>query len=177
MRILTLVVGTLVVAASLARGQGQAAFPSVVLFVDDLHIAPASTPQLRVDLQKNVTRLVASGRSVAVLTDAAPSTVPQPTTDPARLAEMVNRVKGSGVRSAGPREIANRDTRARDTLRQAVERLQPSAVIYVTEKEVQPSGFWMPVFLTTPKEIAAAVARALPPLALGTASGYVTVQR
>lgn len=181
MRTVGMVLVALISAGTLARGQGQAPFPSVLVFVDDLHIAFRSTPQLRADLQETVTRLVAVGRSVAVLTDASPSVLLQPTTDPGRLAQAVNRITGSGLKAASARETTRRAAMAHDTLRQTIDRLQPSTVIYVTEEDVQPSGLWMPVFVTPPNALNATVTRVTMPLliasASGSISGVVTVAR
>lgn len=164
---------TLCLALGGTRLGAQAAPPSsVLLFVDSLHIAFNQTPAIRRSLTRAIGRLLDSGRSVGVVTDDSPGAdvfMIRPTTERSELVQFSDRMKGAALR---PDEIANptpaiagemafRDRMARDTVREAIAQVQPGAVIYISGAEVQPAGLSIPVFVTTPNEIDAALDRLL----------------
>ena len=168
----TLIVSALIAAASRSpklsadtSGQDRATPQTVLLFIDDLHIGFASTPKLRTGVRQATERLLASGRSVALVSDGTSSVVIQATTDTTPLSDVARKITGAGLK---PSEIANptpavaadmarRESTAQTVLQRTIAAMRPDAVIYVTERQPQPTVVaTIPVVVTRPEAMEAA---------------------
>jgi hypothetical protein len=152
---------------------------AVVIFIDDLHLSFSSTPSLRRGLVRAIEQLVAAGRMIAMVSDG-PSSISQPlTTDRELLLQIANRATGSGV----PRDVAvdptpaeqnegrKREAVAEKTFEDVISafqtprarvietaQVQLDGILYVTERELKPSDSAVPIIVTRPQGVDAAVA-------------------
>lgn len=160
------------VATSQVSAQDRATPKAVVVFLDDFHILFRDTPRLRTAMKRIRERLMTAGWSFAMVSDG-PSSISIPlTTDPTILLGFENRVSGSGLTpeelaNSTPdteREIARRDRIARETLQSVAANFQDSAatvqlraVLYITQRAFIPTGLTIPVVVTKPEGVEAAL--------------------
>jgi hypothetical protein len=150
-------------------GQDRPAPRSVVIFIDDFYIQFQNTPTLRRGVLQAVARLLAAGRLVGMASDG-PSSISVPlTSDSGRLLAVANRLSGSGLRAdvtADPTpaitaDLKRRETIADETLQSLLRYTGIDAILYVTERQIQPISAAIPIVITRPKGMEAAVAEFL----------------
>jgi hypothetical protein len=147
----------------------QDANRTVLIFLDDLHIGFQNTPKLRTGLVQSTERLLAAGRAVAMVSDGPSSVTIPPTTERTPLLQVANRILGAGLKAsetANPTPSITRDVRRRQadaetTLQDAVSTLRLTGIVYVTERTVQLGGVSIPIVVTRPEGMEAAVAELL----------------
>src|SRR3954470_12157718 len=140
------VISCAVLFSGAVRGQDRAERNVVLLFVDDLHIDFANTPRLRTGVRQATERLLASGRSVGLVSDGASSILIQPTNEPTPFLDVARRIAGSGLKRSeldNPTpalwaDVARREATAQTILRRTTEAMRPDVVLYVTGRDTQP---------------------------------------
>jgi hypothetical protein len=148
---------------------GQDANRTVLLFLDDLHIDFQNTPKLRTGIVHTTDRLLAAGRTVAVVSDGASEVTIRPTTDRTLLLQVANRIAGGGLKAsetANPTPAITADVRRRvaeaDMIFQnALSAFPVAGIVYVTERPAQPAGVAVRIVVTRPEGMDAAVAQLL----------------
>ncbi len=148
---------------------GQDANRTVLVFLDDLHIEFQSTPRLRRGIVQSTERLLAAGRSIAMVSDGPSSVSIRPTTDRTPLLQVANRTTGAGLKAsetANPTPAITADVRRRDaeadmTFQNALSAFPVAGIVYVTERTAQPAGVSIPIVVTRPEGMDAAVAELL----------------
>ena len=78
-------------------GQDRTAPRSVAIVVDELHIDFQNTLGLRTGFKQATERLLAAGRTVAVVSNGAASVSIRPTNDATVLSPVANRISGGGL--------------------------------------------------------------------------------
>lgn len=160
------ILGALAV-ASVALGQD--ANRTVLVFLDDLHIDFQNTPKLRTGIVHATDRLLAAGRTVAVVSDGTSEVTIRPTTDRTLLLQVANRISGGGLKpseTANPTPAITADVRRREreadmTLQDALSAFPVEGIVYVTERPAQPAGVAVRIVVTRPEGMDAAVAELL----------------
>jgi len=145
--------------------QDRAIPQTVLIFIDDLHIDFAYTPSLRTGLRQATERLLVSRRSVALVTDGTSAVVIQPTTDNMRLSDGMHRITGAGLKAsevANPTpavasDVVRRESTAQTVLQRSLAAMWPDAAVYVTARQTEPTGMTIPLVVTTPEGMDAAV--------------------
>ena len=152
-----------------AFGQDQNRSLAVVIFLDDLHINFQSTPKLRTGLKQATSRLLAAGRAVAIVSDGTSSISIRPTNDTTALSQIANRISGGGLKpsettnptSAISAEMKRRVAMADETLQSVLRVDGVEAILYVTERQLQPIAAAVPIVVTRPEEMDGAVGELL----------------
>lgn len=149
--------------------QGQQAGRTVLFFIDDLHIEFRNTPRLRTGMRQATERLLGAGGAVAVISDGGSSITIRPTHESAPLLQVANRIAGGGLRAdetASPTPAITADMKRRESVADAtfqstltMEGLE--GILYVTERQMQPIQGTIPVVVTRPEGMDAAVAQLL----------------
>jgi len=146
-------------------GQDGNTARTVLVFFDDLHIEFANTGRLRTGVRQATERLLAAGRTVAMVSDGRSSVAIRPTNESATLLQVANRITGGGLKAseiADPTPAITADINRRDTVAQAAFRdvltsIPLTGILYVTEREIQPTGVTIPIVITRPEGMDAAV--------------------
>jgi len=152
-----------------AMGQDRPTPSAVMIFLDDFHIAFQSTPGLRTGFKGATSRLLAAGRVVAVVSDGPSSVSIRQTNDPTALSLIANRIMGSGLKPsertdpspAMTSEMKRREAIADETLQSVLHVEGLGAILYVTERQMQPIVAAIPVVMTRPGGMEEAVAELL----------------
>jgi len=147
----------------------QDANNTVLIFLDDLHIDFRNTPRLRTGIIQATERLLAAGRTIAMVSDGASSVAIRPTNERTTLLQAANRISGVGLKAsetANPTPAITADMRRREvdaetTFRNAVTGLRLAGIVYVTERTAQPAGVSIPIVMTRPEGMDAAAAEIL----------------
>jgi hypothetical protein len=139
---------------------------SVVIFLDDLHIDFQNTPKLRTGFKQATQRLLAAGRQVAMVSDGPSDVSIRPTNDGTALSQIANRIAGAGLKpteTANPSptvaaDVKRREATAEETLQSILRSPGIDAILYVTERQMQPIAAAIPIVMTRPEGMEAAVA-------------------
>jgi hypothetical protein len=145
--------------------QDRATPQTVLIFIDDLHIGFANTPSLRSGLVHATERLLAAGRSIGLVSDGTSAVAIEPTNDRAPFVYVANRISGAGLKpseTTNPTpavavDIARRESTAQTVLQRSLAAMRPDAVIYVTDRQTEPTGVTVPLVVTKPEGMDAAV--------------------
>ena len=141
---------------------------TVLIFLDDLHIEFRSTPRLRTGLRQATERLLAAGRSIAMVSDGSSSVSIRATIETTVLLPVANRISGSGLKPSETEnptptttaEMRRRESVAETTLRDAAA-FPLAGIVYVTERQTPPLAVSVPIVVTRPDGMDAAVAQLL----------------
>jgi len=147
----------------------QDANGTVLIFLDDLHIDFKSTPSLRTGIIHATDRVLAAGRTIAMVSDGTSSVAIRPATERTPLLQVANRISGAGLKpseTANPTPAIAADVRRREaaaemTFQSAVGAIRLTGIIYVTERSTQPPAVSIPIVVTRPEGMDAAVAELL----------------
>ena len=157
------------VCTSPAAGQDGNAPRAVVIFLDDFHIDFQNTPNLRTGFKQGTARLLAAGRAVGVVSDGPSAVSTRPTNDSTVLSQIATRISGSGLKpgettSPTPTVAADmkrREALAEETLQGVLRVAGLQAILYVTERQLQPIAAAVPIVVTRPEGIDAAIVELL----------------
>jgi hypothetical protein len=164
-------VGVILVAlfAGQPHGQDRAVPETTLIFVDDLHIDFTATLVLRSQLSQAIERLLTAGQAVGLAADAKAGIWVQPTTDRASLLAVIPSVIGRRLKqrelqnptSEMAAEISRRRDAAQRALLDSVTTSTPDVLLYITEAQLQgrPSGVWVRMAVTTPRDLLTDIAR------------------
>ena len=156
--------------ASVVLGQDSNVNGAVLIFIDDLHIQFRNTPRLRTGMLQAIERLATAGRAIGVVSDGSSSIALRPTQERATLVQLANRIAGGGLRpeetvDPTPSIIADmkrREALADTTWQSVLTTAGVGGILYVTERQVQPTTGSVRVVVTRPEGMDAAAAELLP---------------
>jgi hypothetical protein len=142
---------------------------TVLIFLDDLHIEFRNTPRLRTGLRQATERLLAAGRPITMVSDGPSSVSIRATTETTVLLPIANRISGSGLKPSETEnptptitaEMRRRELEAETTFQDAVRAAPLAGIVYVTEREIPPLAVSVPLVVTRPEGMDAAVAQLL----------------
>ena len=154
---------------SATMGQDRITPRPVLIFLDDLHIEFQNTPKLRTGFLRATERLLAAGRTVAIVSDGSSSVSIRPTNDATALSQIANRISGGGLKpseTTSPTpditaEMKRRVAIAGETLQSVLRVEGLEAILYVTEGQTEPKSAGIPILMTRPEGMEAAVAELL----------------